>query len=74
MTSNAIRGIRRKKSSLSEVKIAVLGGPGVGKSGEYLQQGLAAALRCLALSRLTLYPTLFNTVSVQGRHLEPSSY
>lgn len=32
MTSNAIRGIRRKKSSLSEVKIAVLGGPGVGKS------------------------------------------
>ncbi|XP_045113855.1 ras-related and estrogen-regulated growth inhibitor-like isoform X2 [Portunus trituberculatus] len=32
MTSNAIRGIRRKKSSLSEVKIAVLGAPGVGKS------------------------------------------
>lgn len=37
MTSNAIRGIRRKKSSLSEVKIAVLGAPGVGKSGEYDQ-------------------------------------
>ncbi|XP_076036175.1 ras-related and estrogen-regulated growth inhibitor isoform X2 [Oratosquilla oratoria] len=32
MTSNAIRGMRRKKSSLSEVKIAVLGAPGVGKS------------------------------------------
>ncbi|XP_014247460.1 ras-related and estrogen-regulated growth inhibitor isoform X1 [Cimex lectularius] len=32
MTSNAIRGIRRKKSSLSEVKVAVLGAPGVGKS------------------------------------------
>ncbi|XP_064110249.1 ras-related and estrogen-regulated growth inhibitor [Macrobrachium rosenbergii] len=32
MTTNAIRGIRRKKSSLSEVKIAVLGAPGVGKS------------------------------------------
>lgn len=32
MTSNAIRGIRRKKSSLSEVKVAVLGAPAVGKS------------------------------------------
>lgn len=27
------RGIRRKKSSLSEVKIGVLGAPTVGKSG-----------------------------------------
>jgi Ras-like protein family protein 11A len=35
MTSNAIRGIRRKKSSLSEVKVAVIGAPSVGKSGEY---------------------------------------
>jgi hypothetical protein len=35
MTSNAIRGIRRKKSSLSEVKVAVIGAPAVGKSGEY---------------------------------------
>lgn len=35
MTSNAIRGIRRKKSSLCEVKVAVIGAPGVGKSGEY---------------------------------------
>ena len=33
MTSNAIRGIRRKKSTLSEVKVAVIGAPGVGKSG-----------------------------------------
>ncbi|XP_054275821.1 ras-related and estrogen-regulated growth inhibitor-like [Macrosteles quadrilineatus] len=32
MTSNAIRGIRRKKSSLSEVKVVVVGAPGVGKS------------------------------------------
>ena len=35
-SSSAIRGIRqvrRKKSSLSEVKIAVAGAPGVGKSG-----------------------------------------
>ena len=35
-SSSAIRGIRqvrRKKSSLSEVKIAVVGAPGVGKSG-----------------------------------------
>ncbi|XP_023710974.1 ras-related and estrogen-regulated growth inhibitor isoform X2 [Cryptotermes secundus] len=32
MTSNAIRGIRRKKSSLSEVKVAVIGAPAVGKS------------------------------------------
>ncbi|CAK9797343.1 Ras-related and estrogen-regulated growth inhibitor [Anthophora quadrimaculata] len=32
MTSNAIRGIRRKKSSLCEVKVAVIGAPGVGKS------------------------------------------
>ena len=30
----AIRQVRRKKSSLSEVKIAVVGAPGVGKSGE----------------------------------------
>ena len=29
-----IRGIRRKKSSLSEVKIAIIGAPGVGKSGK----------------------------------------
>ena len=32
----AIRQARRKKSSLSEVKIAVVGAPGVGKSGESL--------------------------------------
>ncbi|CAH0386368.1 unnamed protein product [Bemisia tabaci] len=32
MTSNAIKGIRRKKSTLSEVKIAIVGAPGVGKS------------------------------------------
>ncbi|XP_063228040.1 ras-related and estrogen-regulated growth inhibitor [Bacillus rossius redtenbacheri] len=32
MSSNAIRGIRRKKSSLSEVKVAVVGAPAVGKS------------------------------------------
>lgn len=31
-SSTGIRGIRRKKSSLSEVKIAVIGAPGVGKS------------------------------------------
>ena len=30
----AIRQARRKKSSLSEVKIAVVGAPGVGKSGK----------------------------------------
>jgi hypothetical protein len=37
--SGGIRGIRqvkRKKSSLSEVKLAVLGAPGVGKSGKFL--------------------------------------
>lgn len=28
------KGIRRKKSSLSEVKVAVIGAPGVGKSGK----------------------------------------
>lgn len=28
------RGIRRKKSSLTELKIAVVGSPGVGKSGK----------------------------------------
>lgn len=27
------KGIRRKKSTLSEVKVAVVGAPGVGKSG-----------------------------------------
>ncbi|XP_066908732.1 ras-related and estrogen-regulated growth inhibitor isoform X2 [Halyomorpha halys] len=32
MTSNTIRGIRRKKSTLTEVKVAVIGAPGVGKS------------------------------------------
>ncbi|XP_046390333.1 ras-related and estrogen-regulated growth inhibitor-like protein [Ischnura elegans] len=32
MSSNAIRAIRRKKSTLSEVRVAVLGGPSVGKS------------------------------------------
>ncbi|TRY73804.1 hypothetical protein TCAL_09123 [Tigriopus californicus] len=31
-SSSGIRGIRRKKSSLSEVKIAIIGAPGVGKS------------------------------------------
>lgn len=29
------RGIRRKKSSLSDVKVAVIGYPGVGKSGKH---------------------------------------
>lgn len=29
------KGVRRKKSSLSEVKVAVIGAPGVGKSGEF---------------------------------------
>ena len=32
-SSSGIRGIRRKKSSLSEVKICIIGAPGVGKSG-----------------------------------------
>ncbi|XP_044014246.1 ras-related and estrogen-regulated growth inhibitor [Aphidius gifuensis] len=32
MTSNAIRGIRRKKSSLTNCSLAVIGAPGVGKS------------------------------------------
>lgn len=30
------KGIRRKKSSLTEVKIAVIGAPSVGKSGMYV--------------------------------------
>lgn len=30
------KGMRRKKSSLSEVKVAVIGAPGVGKSGNIL--------------------------------------
>lgn len=34
MTSNAIRGIRRKKSSLTNCSLAVIGAPGVGKSGQ----------------------------------------
>jgi len=34
MSSSGIRGIRRKKSSLGEVKVAVVGAPGVGKSGK----------------------------------------
>lgn len=42
MTSNAIRGIRRKKSSLCEVKVAVIGAPGVGKSGGYNTPCLAS--------------------------------
>ena len=37
MNSNSgmrgIRQVRRKKSSLSEVKLVILGAPGVGKSG-----------------------------------------
>ncbi len=43
MTSNAIRGIRRKKSSLSEVKVAVLGAPAVGKSGQYGEEGVSVS-------------------------------
>lgn len=31
------KGIRRKKSSLSEIKVAVVGAPGVGKSGTYIK-------------------------------------
>lgn len=30
------KGMRRKKSSLSEVKMAVIGAPGVGKSGKFI--------------------------------------
>ena len=33
MNSSPIRGIRRKKSLLSEIKVLVVGAPGVGKSG-----------------------------------------
>jgi hypothetical protein len=33
MSSSAIRGMRRKKT-LGDVKVAVVGAPGVGKSGE----------------------------------------
>lgn len=41
MSSGAgIRGIRRKKSSLSEVKIAIIGAPGVGKSGKFGKQSI----------------------------------
>ncbi|CAG0922412.1 unnamed protein product [Notodromas monacha] len=32
MTTTGIRGIRRKKSTLSEVKLVVFGAPGVGKT------------------------------------------
>jgi hypothetical protein len=38
MSSSGIRGIRRKKSSLGEVKVAVIGAPGVGKSGKFFEQ------------------------------------
>lgn len=51
MTSNAIRGIRRKKSSLCEVKVAVIGAPGVGKSGGYN----ALSLNCGYSYRFILY-------------------
>ncbi|PZC81278.1 hypothetical protein B5X24_HaOG213155 [Helicoverpa armigera] len=34
------RGIRRKKSSLSEVKVAVVGAPSVGKSGRILTENV----------------------------------
>ncbi|XP_014487065.1 PREDICTED: ras-related and estrogen-regulated growth inhibitor isoform X2 [Dinoponera quadriceps] len=43
MTSNAIRGIRRKKSSLCEVKVAVIGAPGVGKSDVQIQCALTSS-------------------------------
>lgn len=33
------RGIRRKKSTLTELKIAVIGSPGVGKSGKKIDGG-----------------------------------
>ncbi|XP_037781008.1 ras-like protein family member 11B [Penaeus monodon] len=71
MTSNAIRGIRRKKSSLSEVKIAVLGGPGVGKSalivrfltkryiGEYDHQAGKSQLRIHLYSRGVLMYSVY---------------
>jgi GTPase SAR1 family protein len=32
------KAMRRKKSSLSEVKVAVIGAPGVGKTGNVLNQ------------------------------------
>ena len=35
MNSSPIRGIRRKKSLLSEVKVLVVGAPNVGKSGNF---------------------------------------
>lgn len=36
MNSSPIRGIRRKKSLLSEIKVLVVGAPGVGKSGIFI--------------------------------------
>ena len=49
----AIRQARRKKSSLSEVKIAVVGAPGVGKSGERpeVTQVFSPPMQCQALFR-----------------------
>lgn len=37
------RGIRRKKSTLTELKIAVIGSPGVGKSGKKIDGGVMPA-------------------------------
>lgn len=43
------KGVRRKKSSLSEVKVAVIGAPGVGKSGEFILQFCARFLMKLTI-------------------------
>lgn len=44
------KGIRRKKSSLSEVKVAVVGAPSVGKSGKPLSIFFCTLLLLLTFS------------------------
>lgn len=50
------RGIRRKKSTLTELKIAVVGSPGVGKSGK-IDEGVSPFTGIFPLGPATgVYP------------------
>lgn len=64
------RGIRRKKSSLSEVKIAVVGAQGVGKSGMFLSPSLSwnfVRLINMPVKPMNVYQ-LYTVYAQQMRH------
>lgn len=65
------RGIRRKKSSLSEVKVAVLGAQSVGKSGKDMWplENILTTDICLSASILFVHSSIPSATWYRMEHL-----